>query len=130
MVLAPYNIQFGNQLYCPLLVAQEGFSRSIKLPGATNFLNDTHPLFFPLGEHMAKTVTTTNGTLHRAFFLPEVCNISRTITYEDLYASVKSLKGGSAFLRVLQALESQLTPWLAAVQAKPDGFASPSILLL
>jgi hypothetical protein len=54
-----------------------------------------------------------------------------TITFEDFYASVKSLKGGySAFLCILQALKSQLTPWLAAIQTNPIGFASPSFPLL
>jgi hypothetical protein len=61
-VLAPYDI-----LHCSLLAAQEGFSRSVKLPGTTDFLNDAQPLFFPLGEHMAKTVMTTDGTLHHTF---------------------------------------------------------------
>jgi hypothetical protein len=74
-VLAPYDIQIGDRLHCPLLAAKEGFSRTIKLPGATDFLNDAQPLFFLLGEQMATTVKTTTGTVHRAFFLPKVCNI-------------------------------------------------------
>jgi hypothetical protein len=86
---------------------------------------------------MAKTVKTTTGTIHLAFFLLKVCNMPlgliwpTTITFEDLYASVQSLKGGySAFLHVLQTLQSQLTPWLAAVQANPASFSILSFSLL
>jgi hypothetical protein len=55
----------------------------------------------------------------------------KSVTLEDLFASVRSLKGSySAFLCVLQALQSQLTPWLAAVQENPASFSSPSFPLL
>jgi hypothetical protein len=58
-----------------MLAASEGLSCNIKLPGATEFLNDAQPLFFPLGEHMVGTAVTKQGTLYQAFFLPEVCNM-------------------------------------------------------
>jgi hypothetical protein len=121
-----------------MLAAKEGFSHNIKLPGAiTEFLNDAKPLFFPLGEHMAGTAKTKQGTLYQAFCLPEVCNMPLgllwpiSINYDDFYASVKSLKSGfSAFLCVLQALKPQLTPWFAAVLASPERFVNPSFPLM
>jgi hypothetical protein len=79
-----------------MLAAAEGFSRMTTLPGATKFLNDAQPLFFPLGEQLAGSVTTTTANLSCAFFLPEVCNMPLgmvwpiMLCYEDLYSSINT----------------------------------------
>jgi hypothetical protein len=120
-----------------MLAALEGFSQTIKLPGATSFLNNAQPLFFPLGEHMVGRVITQAVTVHCAVFLPKVCNMPlgltwpTTTSFKDLYSSLKVLKGSySVFLHVLQALQPQLTSWLAAIQVNPLKFTSPSFPLL
>jgi hypothetical protein len=87
---------------------------------------------------MAGQITTPSGAVTRTFFLPpEVFNIPlgltwpTTISYKDFYSSVHGLnKGYSAFLLVLQALEPQLTTWLAAVQLEPTRFGSLSFPFL
>ncbi len=124
-VLAPYSLQIGDGLHCPMLAASEGFSRATKLPASDAFLNDAQPLFFPLGEHLADQVTTPLATLSRTFFLPEVCNMPlgmawpTAISFDDFYSSIQSLKGGYAiFLRVLQAIKPQLKAWLTAVNTQ------------
>jgi hypothetical protein len=88
-----------------MLAAAEGFSRLSTLPGATEFLNDAQPLFFPLGEQLAGRVSTPTTNLSCAFFLPKVCNMPLgmvwpiTICFEDFYSSIEVLKGGySVFL--------------------------------
>jgi hypothetical protein len=79
-VLAPYSIKIGDSPHCPMLAATEGFSRLVNLPGTSDFLNDSQPLLFPLGEHMASQIQTPTGAITRAFFLPEVCNIPLGMT--------------------------------------------------
>jgi hypothetical protein len=136
-VLAPYSIQIGDILHCPMLAALEGFSCTTKLPGSDVFLNNAKPLFSPLGKKLADQITTTTATLFRAFFLLEVCNMPlgmawpTTISFKDFYLSIQSLKGGySIFLCDLQALKPQLMAWLVAVHTNPALFISPSFPLL
>jgi hypothetical protein len=132
-VLAPYNIQIGEGLHCPMLAATEGFSRAVKLPGSVDLVMDSQPLLFPLGEKVAGQITTPAGIVTCAIFLPEVCNMPLGmvwpigISFDDLHSSIFSLRGGySAFLRVLKALKPHITTWLKAVHAEPTRFTSPS----
>ena len=136
-VLAPYSIQIGDGLHCPMLTASEGFSRATKLPGSDAFLTDAQPLFFPLGEQLAEQITTPSAILSRSFFLPEICDMPlgmawpTNISFEDFYSSIQSLKGGySIFLRVLQAIKPQLMAWFVAVNTTSALFICPSFPLL
>jgi hypothetical protein len=63
-------------LHCPIIGAQEGFSRNLKTaPKVISLLQDAQPLFFPEGELTCTTVTDGDTTLPRAIFLPEVYNL-------------------------------------------------------
>jgi hypothetical protein len=57
-VLAGYGLPTPEGLHCPVLAATEGFSRSIKLPGAVNLLVESQPMLFPFGEQLAALSTS------------------------------------------------------------------------
>jgi hypothetical protein len=79
-------------------------------------------------------VSTPTGTVTRAFFLPEVCDLPlglvwpTAIGYADMYASIHALKGGyTHFFHILTTLEPLLTPWLVGVQVNPEHFMTPCV---
>lgn len=133
-VFKPFNLSVGEGLHCPLLAAAEGFSRSVKLPGVVDFIETSQPALFPSGEQLADCIQTTAGSIYRAFFLPEVCDMPigmawpTTTSLEDFYSSIRALKGGySNFLLVLTALQPQLKDWFEAVHQTPASFSSSSL---
>jgi hypothetical protein len=97
-VLTPFALPADPNLHCPLMAAAEGASRKVKLPGSVDFMNDSHPLFFPYGELVAATVQLTTESHYQAFYLPEVCGMPLglvwppTIGFEDFLASIQSLQ--------------------------------------
>jgi hypothetical protein len=62
--------------HCPVLAAQEGYSRDPSLKTTVdNILLNSQPLFLPEGELIGATVPHGEGIFLRAFYLPEVCNL-------------------------------------------------------
>jgi hypothetical protein len=138
-VLQPFGLPVDqNQtLHRPLMAAAEGFSRKVKLPGITDLLKDSQPLFFPSGEQAASLVQLASESHYRAFYLPEVCGLPlglvwpTTTGYDDFLASIQSLKSGyQHFVHVLVALKPQLTKWLAAIATNPIPFVIPCVSFL
>jgi hypothetical protein len=62
--------------HCPVLAAQEGYSRDPS-PETTvdNLLLDSQPLFLPEGGKIGATVPHGEDIFLRAFYLPKVCNL-------------------------------------------------------
>jgi hypothetical protein len=132
-VLEPFGIPADPALHCPFMAAAEGWSRKVKLPGITDLMEDSQPLFFPYGEMAASSVQVGTQLHYRAFFLPEVCGLPlglvwpTQIGYADFLASVKSLKSDyTHFLTVLQTLQPSITSWLQAIALDPTPFILPS----
>jgi hypothetical protein len=117
---------------CPLLAAQQGFSRSSAVTSCVvSLLLDAQPVILPQGQTIAQTVKTADGTVHmRAFFLPEVCDLPlgfrwpTSIGFSDFTASINAAFGKSSqhFNSALQVLKPQLEPWLRAVADDPSDF--------
>jgi hypothetical protein len=133
-VLSPYAFDVDESNHCPILGAAEGSSRLVNPSSIIDYITDSQPLFFPFGEAITTPATTPTGSVTRAFFLPEVCDLPLGLTwpiattYDDFYASILALKGGYAnFLHVLSSLEPLLTPWFHAVASHPALFQTPSV---
>jgi hypothetical protein len=121
--------------HCPLLGAQQGFSRAAKLkPGMFHILTDTEPLLFPEGELICSTIKSLAVTYHRAIFLPEVCNFPlgmrwpTDIGYDDFKSSIQGALGvsGAVFIKTLQSMEEILDDWFTNVEINAAGFSIPS----
>jgi hypothetical protein len=119
------------------MAAAEGFSCKVKLPGITDLIKDSQPLFFPSGEQAASLVQLALESHYRAFYLPEVCSLPlglvwpTTTGYEDFLASIQSLKSDyQHFVHVLEALKPQLTKWFAAIATNPIPFVIPCVSFL
>jgi hypothetical protein len=117
---------------CPVLAAQEGFSRSLTVTSrVVSLLLDAQPVLLTQGQSIAQQVTTPDGTVHlRAFLLPEVCDMPIgfrwpiTIGLPDFTASITAALGKSSqnFVSVLKALQPQLAPWFKAVADDSPAF--------
>jgi hypothetical protein len=110
--------------HCPLLGAQQGFSRATKLkPGIFHLLTDTEPLFFPEGELICSTVESSGVTYYCAILLLEVCNFPlgmrwpTDIGYDDFKSSIQGALGvsGAIFTKTLQYMEETLDDWFTNV---------------
>jgi hypothetical protein len=122
------------------MVATEGFSRVVRLPGAIELLTKYQLLFFPLREQLIEQVPLPTGSMYHTIFLPEVCGLPlgmawpTTICFAKLQPSILGgpLKSGySHFLHIVTALiQPKLTSSLHAVQQDPNCFMSPSIPFL
>ena len=63
-------------VHCPIMGAQEGFSRAKNLKlSVVELLQDSKPLFFPAGKLLCTQVKMTNASHLRAFYLQEVCDL-------------------------------------------------------
>jgi hypothetical protein len=63
-------------VHCPLMGAQEGFSRCLELkPTVVGILQDAQPFLLPTGELTCDMVIKDNVNYPRTIFLPEVCNL-------------------------------------------------------
>jgi hypothetical protein len=118
-------------LHCPIIGAQEGFSRNPKMdPKVVSLLQDAQPLFFPEGELTCTTVTDGDATLPRTIFLPEVCNFPLgmrwpvTIGLKDFLSSIQAAYGkdSAVFIHALSALEPSLNLWFEAVAIEWTSF--------
>jgi hypothetical protein len=93
-VLQPFGLPVNQTLHCPLMAAAEGFSRKVKLPGITDLIKDSQPLFFPSGEQAASLIQLALESHYCAFYLPEVCGLPlglvwpTTTGYNDFLASI------------------------------------------
>jgi hypothetical protein len=124
-----------SEVHCPMIGAQEGFSRSLKLePKVFSLLQDAQPLFFPAGELMCTMVTDGQTTLPRTIFLPEVCNMPTgmrwpvTIGLPDFLSSIQGAYGQASghFHQALSALGPALALWFQAIAADPSAFVIQS----
>jgi hypothetical protein len=122
-------------LHCPIIGAQAGFSRSLKMDAKVfSLLQDSQPLLLPTGELTCSTVTHTTTTLPRTIFLPEVCNLPIgmrwpvTIGLKDFLSSIQGAYGQASaiFIQALSALEPALSLWFAAIAADWSLFVIPS----
>jgi hypothetical protein len=122
-------------LHCPIIGAQEGFSRSLRLdPKVFSLMQDSQPLLLPQGELTCTTVPHGTTTLPRTIFLPEVCNLPIgmrwpvTIGLEDFLASIQGSYGQASaiFNHALLALEPALSLWFGAITEDWISFVIPS----
>ncbi len=121
--------------HCPLLGAQQGFTRATKLkPGMFHLLQETQPLFFPAGELTCTTVMSKANTYLRTIFLPEVCNFPLgmrwpiDIGYDDFKRSIQGALGasGAVFQKILNSMQEQLESWFTIVEIDAKNFKIPS----
>jgi hypothetical protein len=110
--------------HCPILAAQEGYSRDPSLlPKVETLLLDSHPLLLPEGELTSTTVQHGDTIFLRSFFFPEVCNLPlglcwpTNIGYKEFIAIIRVTLGKNSlpFEVVLEALQPTLEPWFNAV---------------
>jgi hypothetical protein len=120
--------------HCPILAAQEGYSRDPTLPSKVeNILLDAQPLLLPEGELVSANVTHGDGNFLRTFLLPEVCNMPlglrwpTNIGYSEFKTSIRAALGKNypPFEAVLNALHSLLEPWFNTVATDPQLFLIP-----
>jgi hypothetical protein len=123
------------ELHCPIIGAQEGFSRSSKTEAKVfSLLQDSQPLLLPNGELTCTTVLHDVTTLPRTIFLPEVCNLPIgmrwpvTIGLKDFLSSIQGAYGqaGGIFITALSALEPALSLWFMAIAADWSSFVIPA----
>jgi hypothetical protein len=104
---------------CPVLAAQEGYSRATNLTSKIeSLLIDAQPLLVPEGQKLGGKVSVADTTHFRAFYLPEVCNLPLgmrwplDITFADFALSIKVALGKSygPFEAALQVLQPMLDP--------------------
>jgi hypothetical protein len=121
--------------HCPLMGAQQGFSRAASLkPGMFQLLQDAQPLFFPAGELLCADVTFEGDDYPRAILLPEVCNLPVgmrwpvDIRFKDFYLSIQGAMGpaGQVFQQMLLSMETTLAEWFEAIDDHTVGFSVPS----
>jgi hypothetical protein len=117
--------------HCPVLAAQEGYSRDPSLKTTVdNLLLDSQPLFLPEGELIGATVPHGEDIFLRAFYLPEVCNLPFglrwpiNIGFSEFAASIRAALGKNSppFEAVLQALQHIMEPWFNTVASDPQLF--------
>jgi hypothetical protein len=72
------------------MVAAEGVSCNIKLPGIMDFMQGTPPLCFPTGELVAATVQLPMESYYRAFYLPEVCGLPLGLVWPTTIAALNN----------------------------------------
>jgi hypothetical protein len=121
--------------HCPLIGAQEGYSRAPKLKtGIFHLLQDAQPLFLPEGELLCKEVEFESTDYPRAIFLPEVCNFPVgmrwpiDVGYKDFHQSIQGALGlaGQVFQQMIKALQPTLVEWFAAIETDATVFAVQS----
>ena len=135
-ILAPFQPELNPaELHCPLIGAQEGFSRNLKMePKVISLLQDAQPLLLPEGELTCNTVAHGEGTLPRAIFLPEVCNLPIGMRWPvtiGLQAFLNSTQGAygqasGVFNQALSALEPSLDLWFEAIAEEWSSFVIPA----
>jgi hypothetical protein len=117
--------------HCPVLAAQEGYSRDPSLKTIVdNILLDSQPLLLPEGELIGATVQHREDTFLRAFYLPEVCNLPlglrwpTDIGFPEFAASIQAALGKNSppFEAILQALKPIMEPWFNKVASDPQLF--------
>jgi hypothetical protein len=120
-----------SSIHCPLIGAQEGFSRAKSLkPSVIELLQDSQPLFFPAGELTCAQVMKDGKRCLRTIFLPEVCNLPVGMRWPvdiglaNFKSSIQGVLGsaGLVFLHVLSELEPLLTPWFDAIPQNVSSF--------
>jgi hypothetical protein len=128
-----------SDVHCPLIGAQEGFSRSLKVdPKVISLLQDGYPLFLPEGELTCTMVTHGDMTLPRAIFLPEVCNLPIgmrwpvSIGLQEFLSSIQGAYGQASgnFHQTLKALDPTISQWFAAVKTEASLFVIRSCSFL
>jgi hypothetical protein len=138
MVLSLFGLPAGSALHCPFMVAAEGVTWEVKLPGIMDFMEDSLPLLFPHGEQAAFSIQPEQELHYQAFYLPEAYSMPlglvwpTTMGYEDFLASIQpslrsSHPGAQAqtFLIVpVNSLEPSpfITPSTYFLQAYDKGF--------
>jgi hypothetical protein len=124
---------------CPVLAAQEGFSRDPTLTSnIESLLVDAQPLLIPEGQKLGGIVTLDDESYPLPFLLPEVCNFPLgmrwplDISFLDLATSIRVALGKTyaPFQTVLQVLQPRLEPWLLAISAHPTRFQVSSCRFL
>ena len=115
-----------SMVHCPVVGAQEGFSRSSSFKAnVVGLLQDAQPLFLPEGELLGAKVRKDNLSYQRAIFLPEVCDMPIGIRwpidigFHDFLASIQAVLGvsGNNFKQAILALEPMLTTWFERIAA-------------
>jgi hypothetical protein len=128
-----------SQVHCPVVGAQEGFSRSASFTAnVIGILQDAQPLFIPEGELLCTMIEKDAVQYPRAIFLPEVCNMPTgirwpaTIGFTDFLTSVQAILGpaGNAFKQTILALEPMLKTWFEMIAADTATFIVPGCPLL
>jgi hypothetical protein len=118
-------------VHCPLIGAQEGFSRSDGLNGSVvSLLQDAGSIFLPAGELTCATVTKNAIVYSRTIFFPEVCNMPLgmrwplDIGFQDFLSSIQAAMGthGTLFQQALQALEPMLSQWFNLIDDDTASF--------
>ena len=126
-------------IHCPILGAQEGFSRSASLKASVvGILQDAQPLFLPEGELVCTNVPKNDSSYPRAIILPEVCDMPIgirwpvTIGLPDFLASITAILGpsGNIFKKAISALEPMMTTWFQLIAEDTANFSIPGCPLL
>ena len=126
-------------VHCPIVGAQEGFSRSSTIKAnVVGILQDAQPLFIPEGELVCTNVMKDNVTHQRAIFLLEVCNMPIGIRWpvdiglKDFLASIQAILGisGHTFKQAILALEPMINQWFDLIAADTASFIIPGCPLL
>jgi hypothetical protein len=121
--------------HCPVLAAQEGYSRDPSLPAKVEtLLLDSQPLLISEGELITTTVNSGEDTFLRTYFLPEVCNLPLGLRWPldigltDFTSSTRAVLGKNfpAFGAVLDALQPTLEEWFDQVAFDHQPFLIPS----
>jgi hypothetical protein len=121
--------------HCPMIGAQEGFSRALTLKtGMFHLLKDAQPLFLPAGELLGGKITYESSDYPRSIFLPEVCNLPigmrwpGDVGYKDFYHSIQGALGlaGQVFQKMIKAMQPLLVEWFEAVEENEARFSIPS----
>jgi hypothetical protein len=127
------------EVHCPVIGAQEGFSRSNSFkPSVVTILQDAQPYFLPAGELTGAMVVKDGVEYPRTFFLPEVCNMPTDMRWpvdigmKNFLASIQAAlgKSGITFQKAIQALDPQITKWLELISADTEAFVIPGCPLL
>ena len=139
MTSAPFDQMPVTDTTCPLLAMSGGFSRMVHPLTLANYLLSTAPLFIPIGEEVAGTVSIVSGSpILRAFYLPTVASLPvgmfwepKDLTPESMMKSIKAMSFSSpspyaSFIHVLESLDTKLSEWLEATSKHPQRFACPA----
>ena len=125
--------------HCPMIGAQEGFSRSTKITTSViSLLQDAQPYFLPEGELTCALVSKHGVQYPRTLFFPEVCIMPIgmrwpiDIDFPDFLSSIQAVLGqaGVIFQQSLLALEPTITTWFEEIDKDTAAFLIPGCPVL